>query len=111
MRFTHTKCGGEIDVKKRQCLRCKKKWDPISFRFDPTGIRPLVDKHGKPKPDKVGGVEKEHIPSIPRWMQYFIGAPYLDAFVSRLPKWPRWVRISVSVGIITGVVLLIVFLR
>lgn len=109
MRFMHTKCGGEIDVKTRQCRRCKKKWDPISFKLDPIGIRPIVDKFGRPKLDKHGRTEEEHISSLPKWMTTFIGAPYLDAVVSKLPKWPRWARILTASAIVAGVVLLIIY--
>ena len=43
MKFYHTKCGGIIDTDKRRCTRCKKKWNLISFRLDPTGIRPMIE--------------------------------------------------------------------
>ena len=112
MRVMHTKCGGEIDVKTRQCRRCKKRWDPVSFKLDPIGIRPMLDARGRPLPDREGkGVtEEEYTPSIPRWMQHVVGAPYLDAVVSKLPKWPRWARILTASAILAGAVLLIIYL-
>lgn len=108
MRFTHTKCGGEINTKTRQCKRCKKKWDPISFKIDPVGIRPMVDSKGRPKLDRKHE-EKEPVSSIPRWMMFAAGVPYLDAVVSKLPKWPRWARILTAAVIVTGLVLLVQF--
>jgi hypothetical protein len=110
MRYYHTKCGGEIDVKKRQCTRCKKKWDPISFRLDPVSIRPMLDKKGKPLPDKVKGYKVEEKP-LPSKLAYIVGVPYLDTFVSKLPKWPRWARILVSAAVIALIVILILVWR
>lgn len=100
MRFYHTKCQGEIDVKKRQCTKCKKKWNPISFRFDPTSIRPLVDRKGRALPDRL-------VPKVERktW-----GIPYLNTVVSKLPKWPRWARVAVSLVVLVVVALVVYFL-
>ena len=100
MRFYHTKCGGEIDVKKRQCTRCKKRWDPIWFRFDPTGIRPLVDRKGKPLPEK-----------YQKWVDKSKKYSLTTKVVSRLPKWPRWARILTSVIVIAIVIVIIYFIR
>jgi len=97
MRFYHTKCGGEIDVRSRRCLKCKKKWNPISFRFDPTGIRPIVDRKGRPLPDRI-------VPKVERktW-----GVPYLYTVVSKLPKWPRWARILTTVVVFAAIAVII----
>jgi hypothetical protein len=99
MRFYHTTCKGEIDVKKRQCTKCKKKWNPIAFRFDPTGIRPIVDRKGRPLPDRVLKVERK------TW-----GIPYLNTVVSKLPKWPRWARVLVTLGVLVVIVLIIYYI-
>lgn len=111
MRFFHTKCGGEIDVEKRMCRRCKKKWDPISFKLDPVGIRPMLDSKGRPKPDKYQK-ESKKAPEVvlPRWMMFAIGTPYLNTVVSKLPKWPRWARILTTAAIV-AVIILVILLR
>lgn len=111
MRFTHTKCGGEIDVKKRQCRRCKKKWDPISFRFDPVGIRAMVDKKGRPLPDRQVKSKPEELDPLARKLMFIFGVPYLDTVISKLPKWPRWARILTTVVIVGLVILAIELIR
>ena len=82
-------------MKHRQCMRCKKKWDPISFRFDPTGIRPMRDRKNRPKFDKVLKRERD----------------VFDKSVSKLPRWPRWARILTSAVVIAIIVTIIVLLR
>jgi len=90
MRFYHTKCGGEIDVRTRQCLRCKKKWNPISFRFTPSEIRMKQERKTRPayKPFKQ---ERE----------------VFNKTVSKLPKWPRWARILTSIAVLAIIVVII----
>ena len=125
MRFVHTKCGGEIDVKKRQCMRCKKKWDPVSFRLDPTGIRPMVDGRGRLVPggediEKLrkqfaSGKRKGALPTgksyaswldkLPKW----IDLGYARALASRLPRWPRWARVLATAVFIAAIVVLILY--
>lgn len=111
MRYYHVGCGGEIDVKKRQCRRCKKKWDPISFRFDPISIRPIVDKKGRPIPDKKARFNPETETSLPRWLMFILGVPHLDTVVTKLPKWPRWARILTTAVVIGLLVLVIELIR
>lgn len=104
MRFQHTKCGGEIDVKKRQCTKCKYRWNPISFRLDPIGIRPMVDKKGRPLlgGEDVKKLKKKYAP----WADKVPGA---GRFAGLLPAWPRWARILATVAFLL-IVAFIVFL-
>ena len=103
MRFIHTKCGGEIDVKKRQCMKCKKKWGFFAFRFNPTGIRPMTDRKGRPVPEEsIRRLEGTN------WVRKF---PGVVRFARLLPKWPRWARIlavsTILVAIVTSIILLV----
>lgn len=102
MKFMHTKCGGEVDVKSRTCLRCKHKWNPIWLRLDPVGIRaiPGIPKKWRTEPSKKT--------AAPAWAEQ---VPLLTGFVDRLPKWPRWARILVTVLILVGIAALIILLR
>jgi len=132
MRFQHTNCGGEIDVKKRQCVRCKKKWDPISFRLDPTSIRPMVDKKGKlvPGGEDIEKLKREYAPTraTPKAIRAKTYKPksyagWLDrvpkgvdlgltkAFVGRLPKWPRWVRVLTTIVFVAIIVVIVLLIR
>lgn len=94
--YIHTECGGEINTKGRRCTRCKKKWNPISFIFDPTGIRPT----------------KVRVPYEPmrkptthaRWGDKI---PGVGTIAGLLPNWPRWLRI-LSVVVIIGIVVFII---
>ncbi len=114
MRFTHTKCGGEIDVAKRQCRRCKKKWNPVAFRVDALSIRPMVDTRGKLVPDKVPHkLPKQKTKSHADWVE---GVPvWLDLgitrlFVKKLPRWPRWARILTTLAFVGVVVVIVITL-
>jgi len=95
MRFYHTKCGGEIDTKQRQCLRCKKKWNPISFKLDPTGIRMRQERRQRTTSYKPFKQERE----------------VFNKTVSKLPKWPRWARILTTVAVIAIIVAIIILVR
>jgi len=114
MRFMHTKCGGEINVKKRRCTKCGKKWSQVSFRLDLTGIRPMVDGMGRLMP---GGVEvnklkKKYIPGVTKsYAGWGDKIPGLSAFASKLPKWPRWARVSATVAFIAAVVVIVLVIR
>lgn len=104
MRFIHTKCGGEIDVKKRQCTKCKHKWNPISFRLDPTGIRMMVDRKGRPVPggEDVKKLKKKYAP----WADK---VPGTGKFAGLLPNWPRWARVLSTAAFVVVVALIIYF--
>lgn len=107
MRFIHVGCGGEIDTKKRMCLKCKKKWNPISFLTTSSEIRPMVDKRGKPVPDRVS-------PTTPRKKTYASWAdkfPLLGRVLRFLPKWPRWARILVVLAFIGLIIVVILILK
>jgi len=105
MRFRHTKCGGEIDIEKRLCTRCKKHWNPIAFRFNLTEIRPIVERQGVKPGDKFIKVSRT---SSASWASK---VPGLLPFVSRLPKWPRWVRVLTVLVVIAIVVAVIIVIR
>lgn len=117
MRFIHTGCGGEIDVKKRQCTRCKKKWDPISFRLDPTGIRPMVDAGGKLAPggEDIEKLKKKYVPNgkqpATTYASWGDKIPGLAKFAGSLPNWPRWARILTAITFIVVVVIIILIIR
>jgi len=94
--YVHTECGGEIDVKGRECIRCKKKWNPISFIFDPTGIRPVKVR-----------VPYEPIKKPVTYAKWGDKIPGVGTIASLLPNWPRWARILaviMVIGIIGGIV-------
>jgi len=38
--YIHTKCGGKIDSKDRRCLKCKKKWNWLTWLLN-NEIRPV----------------------------------------------------------------------
>lgn len=101
MIYVHTKCGGEIDPKKRVCTKCKKKWNRFSFYFDPSGIRPRSGESSlyPPKKDRQ---------KYAKWADRTPGAKIIP---SLLPNWPRWARILSTVVFLglVGLVLNIIF--
>lgn len=101
MKFYHTKCGGEVDVRKRQCLRCKKKWSPIAFKFDPIGIRASTEVRPKGVVAPQGSYES--------WANKLSSVPsFADKLVAKLPNWPKWARRLVTALVLAVVVFIIV---
>ncbi len=97
VKYIHSNCGGTIDVQTRTCRRCKKKWNPISFRFTLTEIRPIVEKEDLVKKKvKVGPTT---------WVDK---VPAAKKFSEILPRWPRWARIISTVCVLGIVIWLIV---
>jgi hypothetical protein len=107
MKYIHTpECLGTIDLKKRQCSRCKRKWNRFSLWFDPKGIRPMREAGDVKKMTK-----QEEVTTVQRLIKQRVpGGTYAVAFANRLPKWPRWARVTVTVVIAGGVVTLITWL-
>ena len=106
MDLFHVGCGGEIDVKKRQCLKCKHKWGRMAFLTTPNEIRQVV----KSKAARASALrQKVDKPTRhAKWAENIPGATLLP---SMLPSWPRWARLlstAVVLGIITTVIVLIV---
>lgn len=101
MYYQHTKCGGTIDIKKKRCLKCKRKWNIISFYLDPSGIRPIPERADRKR--KRAEVRSE----ATNWSKALqTSIPGVAKVVAILPGWPRWVRISVSVTMAIGLVIL-----
>ena len=95
--WVHTKCGGEVNVLRRTCTKCKKKWGLIAFLIDPTGLR--IGKE----------VIKESPTSYSKWADKL---PYVGLVAERLPDWPKWARILsliVFLLLLTGIVFLIMY--
>jgi len=99
MRFVHTKCGGEVDTKKRKCSKCKRKWNPISILIT-TELRPMVDRKRRLVPDRKVTYAK--------WADRIPGAGQVAGF---LPNWPRWARILATVIVVIIVVVIILLVR
>lgn len=94
MKPYHVGCGGEIINK--QCQRCKKRWNPVSYLTTPNEIRLMP---GEPKVR--AAFDKKTGTGVPKTAQ---------EFASLLPKWPRWARILTVVVIllvIAGIIILI----
>ena len=94
--WMHTKCGGEVDVKKRICLKCGHKWGPLEIWSDPVGLRQVRI----PEPRKVG---KRTYAS---WAEK---VPYVSQVASVFPAWKRGYRLLLFFGVLILVVLLILF--
>ena len=105
MRYIHSGCGGEVDTRKRMCLRCKKKWNPVSFMLTTGEIRPMVDKKGR----LVEGPTKKELRHAKPYAKWADKVPGAGWFAGKLPEWPRWARILVTLAFI-GVVVLVVHL-
>ena len=108
MRFIHTKCGGNIDTKAKTCTRCHKQWNWFTWWMTATEIRPMPEVPGlRASKLKVSG---EREPSRAQYAGWGNKVPGVSTIASRLPNWPRWARILVTlafVGIVVGIVLLV----
>ena len=94
MPYIHRGCDGEIAFWRRKCKKCGYTW-PISVLFA-----------GAPPPDMffwIKPIERGQT-SYAKWGDKI---PAAGALASRLPNWPRWVRISVAVVSILGIVYLV----
>ena len=96
MRYIHKKCGGEINATRRQCIRCKKTWTWLGFQIDPISIR--LDR-GRSRLPSIRETYKEAYGK-----QKTIYTAKAKSLVSKLPKWPRWVRILVSVVVLSATI-------
>ena len=104
MRFIHTKCGGDIDVRTKTCTNCKKRWNWITWWLSTTEIRPVAEVPTRKVGDRVVRVKRKQYAS---WGDRL---PGVAVIAGRLPNWPRWARIVatlVVLGIIVGIVLLV----
>ncbi|MBA7679117.1 hypothetical protein ES703_87400 [subsurface metagenome] len=99
MEYLHTRCGGLIDIKTRTCLKCKKHWGWLAFRFTLSEIRlvPATMAKNKPRALRI----KPGTASYSKWGDRI---PGVGAIASRLPSWPRWARILVTVAFILVVI-------
>lgn len=102
MEFIHTGCGGSINTKTRTCLKCKKHWSWLSFRLTVTEIRPVPAVLAKRKP-----LALKIKPGTTTHAKWGDKIPGVGTIASRLPNWPRWARILVTivfVGIVVGLI-------
>ncbi len=90
MKYIHAHCKGEIDVRKKRCLGCSKKWNLISFWLDSSGIRPVVEKEDI-RLAMERRAQKEESATLSRLIQERV--PGSRIMVKLLPNWPRWARI------------------
>lgn len=104
MRFIHLECGGEVDSGDRTCSRCGYHWNIISFllsrnlRVLPGGGSSVDDRIHKKEERKARLAKKfqgRGDTDYALWADKYLGVGWV---ASRLPKWPRWVRISVTVA-------------
>ena len=84
MPYYHVKCNGEIALWRRRCKKCGHHW-PISVLFT---YPPPPDMRYEAKRRTMRGKT-----SYAKWADK--GPPGAALFASRLPGWPRWVRILV----------------
>ncbi len=106
MALIHARCGGQVSVWTGKCRKCHKKWSPlVNFKFPPPEdlilIIPSVNmptiKKGKTDYAKWGDKADKVVPGV-------------TTFASRLPNWPRWARITVTlvfVAILLGIAYLV----
>jgi len=103
VKYIHTKCGGDIDVKTKTCTRCKKKWNWLTWWMTTTEIRPVAEVPSR----KVG--DRVIRPKRKQYANWGNKVPGVAAIAGRLPNWPRWARI-LSVLVVLGIIVAIVLL-
>jgi len=109
MNYIHTKCGGLINVSHRQCTKCLKKWNIISFWLNSNQIRPVPEVKGLEGKQYVRPVRsKAKKAKYVDWIER--NSPGAYKIASKLPNWPRWARLTFTVLIIAVVVALVIML-
>ncbi len=111
MPYFHTKDNGDILFWQRRCKVCGKKWPFMSI----FAMSPPKDMRFYVKNVELPQVKKGQT-NYAKWAdKKWVGkvAPGATTFASRLPHWPRWARIMVTVGfvIVPLVVLYLIFGR
>lgn len=107
MKYIHQTCGGLIDTKTRTCTKCHKKWTWLAWWMTATEIRPIPEPSKKAK----GVTYRKGTGVKPTRMQYAEWGnkiPGVGAIASRLPNWPRWARILVTV-VVAGLVIFLLW--
>jgi len=107
MKYTHAgKCGGLVHPITRTCTKCHKKWGLLAFWLDPKGIRMTREPA-----DFMTYTKQEELTTIQSLIKTRIpGGKYAVAVAGLLPRWPRWIRITVTVAILGGLIGLITWL-
>ena len=85
----HKGCDGVIDLRTLSCSKCKKHWNSITFAFN-NEMRFI---------GTVGPVSTNRY----QWL-----TP--ENFASKLPKWPKWLRITSTLFVVIGIFFLVKFL-
>lgn len=108
MPYIHKGCGGVIGLISRRCKKCKRKW-PISawFLYPPPKDMIFATRLGKIPAGKIPRMEKGKTPYA-RWADNIPGAGII---ASRLPRWPRWARILLFVGILIAILFIARYIR
>jgi len=111
VKFYHTKCGGEIDLKARRCTECGKKWNPITFRLDPVGIRLALGRSTAIKDNFDRAYSRNRVEPAQRnyasWLDRVpkvVDLGLTRTLVNKLPRWPRWARVLTTVLVLAIVV-------
>ena len=95
------RCGGKISFWKRRCNKCGKTWSILAI-FAPSPPKDMVYVLETRMPEVKRGKTK--------YASWADGFPGVSVIASRLPSWPRWVRIMVAIGFIGLIVGVIVWL-
>lgn len=103
MRFMHTKCGGDIDIKTKTCLRCSKHWNWFTWWMTATEIRPVAEIPTR----KVGDRAISLKPTRKQYAGWADKVPGATLLPGMLPNWPRWARILATITSIGVIVFLL----
>ena len=102
MRYIHTKCDGNIDIKTRTCTKCKKHWNWFTWITTATEIRPIAEVPTQKVGDRTLRIKRKQYAS---WGDKI---PGVSIIAGRLPNWPRWARL-LTTGTFVGIIVFLLW--
>jgi len=105
MDYTHRGCGGSVDKKKKQCIRCKKKWNAVSW-YTTTELVPVTESR-KDRLAKRAARPPRQPTSYAAWAD---SIPFVGFVASHLPNWPIKYRVLSVLLFYIGLIVLVVWL-
>jgi len=102
MSYLHVGCGGTVDVRKRTCTKCSKKWGRVGFLTN-TEIT-----MGTTREEMLLRLKKKGVGTTTSYSSWADKYPFVSLVARNLPNWPRRYRLLVGLVGFVGIPYLVV---